>query len=95
MLKTTFPDFSNDDIAKVLLYYPSTNASADSATAKFATSGSGPATAINVSEIATGQRQRAYNIIAETTIVCPGYWLAEAFSGGGRKAYKYQYSLPG
>lgn len=30
------------------------------------------------------------NIYAETTFVCPSYWLAEAFP----TAYKYQHSVP-
>jgi len=25
--------------------------------------------------------------------VCPSYWLAQAFTGNGRSAYKYQYSV--
>jgi hypothetical protein len=35
------------------------------------------------------------NLYAESTFVCPSYWLAEAFSGNARKAYKYQYSVIG
>jgi hypothetical protein len=34
------------------------------------------------------------NIYAETTFVCPSYWLAEAFSNSDHGAYKYQYSVP-
>jgi len=45
--------------------------------------------------VATGHQQRANNIYAETTFVCPSYWMAEAYSGPGRLAYKYQYSVPG
>jgi carboxylesterase type B len=33
------------------------------------------------------------NIYAETTFVCPSYWLAEAFSNPPRVSYKYQYSV--
>ena len=35
------------------------------------------------------------NLYAETTFVCPSYWVAEAFSGKGRAAYKYQHSVVG
>ncbi|KAL8817121.1 MAG: hypothetical protein Q9223_003983 [Gallowayella weberi] len=90
-LRNSFPLFTEDDISRVLLYYPSAATSA-STTPKFATSGFSGPTAVNVSTFATGQQQRAYNIYAETTFVCPSYWLAEAFSNNDRVAYKYQYS---
>ena len=35
------------------------------------------------------------NVYAETTFVCPSYWLAEAFTNNNRVAYKYQYSVVG
>jgi len=31
------------------------------------------------------------NLYAETTFVCPSYWLTEAFTTQKRTAYKYQY----
>jgi len=34
------------------------------------------------------------NIVAESTFVCPSYWLASAYTGNSRTAYKYQYSIP-
>jgi len=92
-LQLTFPLFTNDDIAKILLYYPSTNASVDPNAPTFATSGYAGPTALNQSDIATGQQQRADNIYAETTFVCPSYWMAEAYSDRGRTSYKYQYSV--
>lgn len=58
-LQLTFPLFTNDDIAKVLLYYPSTNASVNPADPTFATLGDSGPSAINVSSFATGQQQRA------------------------------------
>lgn len=68
----------------------------------FSTLGSSGPTALNQSEFGTGQQQRADNLYAETTFVCPSYWLARAFSDsnpgnkgdGGKKAWKYQYSVP-
>ncbi|KAG9717295.1 carboxylesterase type B, partial [Aureobasidium melanogenum] len=75
-LELTFPLFSNDDIARVLRYYPSSNASDSSSAVEFATLGNSGATAINESSLATGQQQRADNIYAETTFVCPSYWMA-------------------
>ncbi|KAA6409585.1 MAG: hypothetical protein FRX48_06196 [Lasallia pustulata] len=94
-LRNTFPLFTNEDIAKVLLYYPSTNASVDTNAPNFPTLGYTGPTALNESSFGTGQQQRADNLYAEMTFVCPSYWLAEAFSGNGRTAYKYQYSVPG
>ena len=91
-LKLTFPLFANDDIAKILLYYLSSNASVDMSATEYATSGYTGATAVNVSEIGTGQQQRANNIYAETTFVCPSYWIAEAYTDAGRASYRYQYS---
>lgn len=93
-LLLTFPMFSNDDIAKILYYYPSSNASVNANAPDFATLGYTGLTALNQSDVGTGQQQRADNIYAETTFVCPSYWMAEAFSDHGRKSYKYQYSVP-
>ncbi|KAL8804443.1 MAG: hypothetical protein Q9182_002548 [Xanthomendoza sp. 2 TL-2023] len=92
-LRNSFPLFTEDDISRVLLYYPSGVEPVSAATPKFATSGSSGPTAVNVSTFATGQQQRALNIYAETTFVCPSYWLAEAFTNHDRVAYKYQYSV--
>ncbi|MCJ1457356.1 hypothetical protein MMC28_007724 [Mycoblastus sanguinarius] len=95
-LLNTFPLFTNDDVSRVLLYYPSPNASLGSTTPGFATPGnSSTVTALNESTFGTGQQQRADNVYAETTFVCPSYWLAEAFTNNNRVAYKYQYSVPG
>lgn len=95
-LRNSFPLFTEDDISRVLLYYPSTNASVVLEDPEFATSGVTGATALNQSNFATGQQQRAFNVYAETTFVCPSYWLAEAFTNNGRVGWKYQYSvLPG
>lgn len=57
-LQLTFPLFTNDDIAKILHYYPSSNSS-DNPAPLFATSGDSGPTAINQSDVGTGQQQRA------------------------------------
>ncbi|KAK5017971.1 Alpha/Beta hydrolase protein [Cryomyces antarcticus] len=93
-LTLTFPLFTNDDIAKVLLYYPSSNASDDPTAVEYATLGYSGASALNESQVGTGQQQRADNIYAETTFVCPSYWMVEAYTDKGRSSYKYQYSVP-
>ena len=66
----------------------------------FSTLGNSGPTALNQSEFGIGQQQRADNLYGETTFVCPSYWLASAFapnlqsSNPGKKAWKYQYSVP-
>lgn len=56
----------------------------------FSTLGDSGPTALNQSEFGIGQQQRANNLYAETTFVCPSYWLASAYD----QAWKYQYSVP-
>jgi carboxylesterase type B len=92
-LELTFPLFSNNDIAKILLYYPSSNSSDSSNAPLFATTGDSGPTAVNQSDAGSGQQQRADNIYAETTFVCPSYWMVEAYSDKA-SSYKYQYSVP-
>ena len=92
-LQLTFPLFSTNDIAKILLYYPSSNSSATGI--DYPTLGNVGPTALNQSAVATGQQARANTIYGETTFVCPSYWLAEAYTPAfGRAAYKYQFSVP-
>ncbi|KAH7383590.1 carboxylesterase type B [Cadophora sp. MPI-SDFR-AT-0126] len=93
-IQNLLPLFTEDDISKLLRYYPGSNATDDMNAVEYATSGYAGATANDVSSIATGQQQRANNIYAETTFVCPAYWLAEAYTNNGREAWKYQYSVP-
>jgi carboxylesterase type B len=95
-LRKTYPLLTDNDIAKVLRYYPGTDALSDPVRPLFATAGDSGPTALNQSTLATGQQQRANNIYAEATIVCPSYWLAEAYSdnAAGGQAYKYQFSVP-
>jgi carboxylesterase type B len=103
-LQSTLPEFTTGDLAKVLLYYPIS----DTSGTKFATTGVSGPSALDQSNIATGQQQRAdvslvtisrqintnslKNIYAELTFVCPSYWMAEAYSGKDRTSYKYQFS---
>ncbi|KAK6595702.1 carboxylesterase family protein, partial [Botrytis cinerea] len=56
----------------------------------FASAGDHGPTALNQSVYAIGQQQRANNLYAETTFVCPSYWLASAYS----QAWKYEFSVP-
>ncbi|KAF7888949.1 hypothetical protein EAF00_009249 [Botryotinia globosa] len=56
----------------------------------FASAGDHGPTALNQSVYAIGQQQRANNLYAETTFVCPSYWLASAYP----QAWKYEFSVP-
>jgi len=58
-LEDTFPLFTEDDISKILLYYPESNATDNPHAIDYATLGYTGATADNESSIATGQQQRA------------------------------------
>ncbi|KAH7062714.1 carboxylesterase [Paraphoma chrysanthemicola] len=90
-VRSTFPELDDALVRQILDAYPSSNVS----NAKFATSGLGSVTALDVSEFATGQLQRANNIYAEATFICPSYWLNDAYTASGRKSYHYQYSVTG
>lgn len=59
-LQLTFPSFSNDDIAKVLLYYPGSNDSVNPGASLYASSGTSEPSFITQSSVATGQQQRAF-----------------------------------
>jgi hypothetical protein len=65
------------------------------------TNGITPPYATEVSGSAIGWQQAANNLYAETTFVCPAYWLADAYTltvnplaGVLKHAWRYQYSVP-
>lgn len=96
-VKTLLPNFTNNDIVELLAAYPIGNASTNTSAPLWATNGSsGGPTNLNQSSAATGQQERAIAIYGETTIICPSYWLAEAYSNNSRggDAWKYQFSIP-
>ncbi|KAF2688723.1 alpha/beta-hydrolase [Lentithecium fluviatile CBS 122367] len=92
-LQQEFPTFTDADVQSVLNTYPSTDEPVDPTSPKFATNGLSGATAINVSQAATGQQQRGNNILAEATFICPSYWLNTAYTFK-TSTYHYQYSVP-
>ncbi|KAF2651659.1 alpha/beta-hydrolase [Lophiostoma macrostomum CBS 122681] len=91
-LHLEFPRFSDADIEAVLAAYPSPDTPDDPTAPKYATSGNGYPTAINVSSVATGHQQRAYDIYSEIVMDCPSYWINDAHKPN--KSYHYQYSVP-
>ncbi len=90
-LDITFPDFSTsdkDEVADQYSYQGDDQPVNPNAT-KFATSGTGYPTAVNVSSYGTGQQQRVMDVFAEYAFNCPAYWSAAAFP----QAWKYQFSV--
>ena len=90
-LQGAYPDLTSADLDAILAAYPASN---DTDTDRFATTGLGPVTALDVSQFGTGAQQRANNIYSEATFVCPSYWLNSAFASQNRTSYHYQYSVP-
>ncbi|KAK5654329.1 hypothetical protein OQA88_7507 [Cercophora sp. LCS_1] len=62
--------------------------------ARYETSGRGPGTAVTVSQVAAGDQQRCYNMYAESSVICPAYWFADAYATPNHSAFYYQYSVP-
>ena len=59
-IQSRFPYLSDRHIARLLETYPSVEGPVNASEPRYETDGYGPATAVNVSQIATGQQQRAY-----------------------------------
>ncbi|RYN15847.1 hypothetical protein AA0115_g12744 [Alternaria tenuissima] len=91
-VKIAFPSVSSTEFEAILAAYPLSNLENNDTVA---TTGLGPVTALDTSSFASGIQQRAYNIHAEATFVCPSYWLSDAFTKNNRTAFHYQYSVPG
>lgn len=68
-LKENFPNLSTTQINSILAAYPSGSGPVSVADARYATSGFGPATAVNVSQVATGQQQRAFVCFAKQALL--------------------------
>lgn len=90
---TTYPHLSDQNMTSILNLYavPSnssgTYADSDGLTPPFSTTNS---------NWAVGWQQAADNLYAETTLVCPSYWLADAYAKGDEceGSWKYQFSVP-
>jgi hypothetical protein len=91
-LSQEFPNLSPVQINSILAANPNSSPT-DPDAPRFETSGTSGPNAISVSGGANGQQQRANNIHAEATFVCPAYWIADAYTGGSKSAYYYQWSV--
>lgn len=88
-----FKNLSPTQINTVLAANPN-NATTDPNAPRWDTNGLTGPTAVEMSQDANGQQQRANNIYAEATFACPAFWLADAYTKPGSAAYVYQYSVP-
>jgi len=59
-LKTYFFNLSDQNITNILATYPSSSSPVNPNDPRYETDGYGPGTAVNISQAATGQQQRAY-----------------------------------
>lgn len=89
---TNYPRLSEKNITSILDLY----AVPDNSSGIYADSnGLTPPFSTTNSNWAIGWQQAANNLYAETTFVCPSYWMADAFAGTrGKSSWKYQFSVP-
>lgn len=93
-VSTTFPNFATRDVNYLNELYQIQKASDPEGNfTRFDTQGTHGPTALTQSDMAAGIQQAAFNIAAENTFQCPAQWMAESFSTGTRRAWKYQFSL--
>ncbi|KAK3314300.1 carboxylesterase [Apodospora peruviana] len=91
-VRFNYPQVSPENLTAVLGLY---NISGSPVGPKHDTDGLHPPYATQVSNYAVGWQQAANNLYAETTFVCPAYWLADAYSKDTtKKAWRYQFSIP-
>jgi len=97
-----YPLLSEADVAEVLKLYRLPDGVAASGGPRFDSNGLTPPFATAVSNHTSGWQQAANNLYAETTFVCPAYWLADAYAAdrnpqaarGGKRSWRYQFSVP-
>lgn len=92
-LHAEFVNLSDDQISSILAHNPN-NLPTDPDGPRYETNGLSGANAVNQSQDANGQQQRANNIYAEATFICPAYWMASAFSSCSHQSWQDQYSVP-
>lgn len=100
-VQLNYPLLSTENLASIVsLYRVPANITIDSP--KYDSNGRTPPYATSISNYAVGWQQAANNLYAETTFVCPAYWLASAYSGDLNpnardkhlQSWRYQFSPP-
>lgn len=97
-MQNLFPLMTPSDLQAVYSAYAIPESSIGSP--RYSSDGLNPPYATYQSIFGTGYQEAANNLYAETTFICPSYWLADAYTGGGgggggpKKAWKYQFSVP-
>ncbi|KAM7196238.1 lipase 2 [Naviculisporaceae sp. PSN 640] len=91
-VKLNYPGLTAENITSILSLYTVPESSLTST--RFDTDGINPPYATSVSGYAVGWQQAANNLYAETTFVCPAYWLADAYSSPKKTSWRYQFSIP-
>jgi len=71
-VKQNFPRLPASNISQILAAYASPSTSVDPSDPKFATDGTYPPTAVNVSQAGTGQQQRANVRVPDVRLLGPG-----------------------
>ncbi|CAJ2501354.1 Uu.00g042070.m01.CDS01 [Anthostomella pinea] len=90
-LQDIYPLLSEQNVTKVLDFYDVPD---DVSGTLQRSNGRTPPFSTTTSQFAAGWQQAAFNLYAETTIVCPSYWMAEAWAAKrDSKAWKYQFSV--
>ncbi|GKT44479.1 uncharacterized protein ColSpa_04660 [Colletotrichum spaethianum] len=101
-LQSNYPKLTTSNITQILGTYTqkfegfltSNSKEANNTDPGFATNGRNPPYATTVSNYATGWQQVANNFYAEATVICPSYWLADAYAAKkGGQAWRYQFSV--
>ncbi|KAI1336476.1 carboxylesterase [Xylariaceae sp. FL0016] len=90
---TNYPNLSDQNMTRILNLY---SVPANYSGLYVDSNGLRPPFSTTNSNWAIGWQQAANNLYAETTFVCPSYWLADAYSHDDEceGSWKYQYSVP-
>ncbi|KAI2464194.1 alpha/beta-hydrolase [Annulohypoxylon bovei var. microspora] len=92
VLLGNYPQLSEENITNILQLYSVPD---NTSSILVNSDGENPPYSTTNSGWAFGWQQAANNLYAETTFVCPSYWLADGYARKqGGKAWHYQFSVP-
>ncbi|KAI1455615.1 alpha/beta-hydrolase [Annulohypoxylon moriforme] len=91
-LLSNYPLLSEENITNILELY---SVPENTSSILVNSDGENPPYSTTNSGWAFGWQQAATNLYAETTFICPSYWLADGYARKqGGKAWRYQFSVP-